>query len=1031
MAQKFQIGQQVQLVGDPSRVGVVVAGPRQIHGELYYDVLFNLARAAQPIREEALEPYAKPSDIRLLLRRREFADKDRFLVSMIYKKLERPLSDNLYTFYSSRTMFQVHQFKPVLKFLGSLNQRLLIADEVGLGKTIEAGIILTELEARLGELDRVLVVCPSMLMPKWKTELGKRFDQDFNIVGQAQVREFLQRYKERGSERFKAIVSIQLLRRAALVQALQDVHVHFDLVIVDEAHYMCNPETRSSDLGEALTELADAMLLLTATPLQLRSGDLFNLLRILAPEEFTEPKLFQGLIEPNQYINQAKRQIALPELALASLQQVENTSQADRFRRNPFYCEVKSILAGKQTLTDQEAIKLQSMLVDLNTLSHIFTRTKKRDVEASFPMREARVVRVQFSEAEMDFYNAVTAWVESHFAAARGGGQGISFARIMPQRQVASCIPAMKEYLEEAINASVLRAPVADNGDVIDEDRDDSDEVLSNSELCALRRLRQALQRVGTTDTKYVEFLKALRALDEEAPDAKIIVFSFFKGTLKYLERKLAHDGYAGRTALIHGDIPTADRQKTLRKFRSSDTLKILLSSEVGGEGLDLEFCSVIFNYDLPWNPMRIEQRIGRLDRFGQTNPKVLIYNFAIHGTIDSVILERLYGRINIFEQYIGDLEAILGEEIASLTREMFNPNLTHEQKARYVEQIALNIVKRQGELESFEAESARFVGQDQYFNVEIGEIKRTRRFVGPQDVEHLLRTFISTNCPATTLKAPRHERAGVYVLKPDEEFRRFVWAFTQQDADRGPWVDRMNLDDTLVTFDSDPACKDERLLFVTIHCPLVRAMKRWYDGNPDQLGLTSCLRIQGPRDRAGRHFFFIYLLEKSGLKEELELVPVLVGLDGKRFYVVDDKSEWFLGRLSESEDMGEIPEFTDEQLERGLAVSEECMAMLREDAEHILRKTNDLAIENRILSLKQACGIKCERIGETIEKLRSTGVGEDDSIMRLYRGTIRIAQERNQAAIADLERRRAVFAGFELILGGLITIEPEGSSER
>jgi len=140
---------------------------------------------------------------------------------------------------------------------------------------------------------------------------------------------------------------------------------------------MSNPETRSSDLGESLSELADAMLLMTATPFQLRSGDLFNLLRILAPEEFADLAFFQGLIEPNAYINQAMRQLARPELALASLVRVEDTSQADRFRRNPFYCEVKSTLAGKQTLTDQEAIRIRSMLVDLNTLSHIYSRGQK------------------------------------------------------------------------------------------------------------------------------------------------------------------------------------------------------------------------------------------------------------------------------------------------------------------------------------------------------------------------------------------------------------------------------------------------------------------------------------------------------------------------------------------------------------------------------------------------------------------------------------------------------------------------------
>lgn len=137
-----------------------------------------------------------------------------------------------------------------------------------------------------------------------------------------------------------------------------------------------------------------------------------------------------------------------------------------------------------------------------------------------------------------------------------------------------------------------------------------------------------------------------------------------------------------------------------------------MLSSEVGGEGLDFEFCNAIFNYDLPWNPMRVEQRIGRLDRYGQRHEKILIHNFSMVGTIDDEILTRLYSRINIFERYIGDLDAILGDQIAELTKDMFNTKLTREQKNQKIEKVAENIERRRKELEEFETECQKFIGK-------------------------------------------------------------------------------------------------------------------------------------------------------------------------------------------------------------------------------------------------------------------------------------------------------------------------------
>jgi len=451
----------------------------------------------------------------------------------------------------------------------------------------------------------------------------------------------------------------------------------------------------------------------------------------------------------NEYINNALRRLHEPSAALEVLKKVEETSQKEKFIKNSFYREAIDLLSNNNKLTKEQAIRLQKILIELNCLSYVFTRTKKRDVAIQFPIREARVLRVQFTPEEMGFYNAVTGFVSERFTARYGSSQGISFAVIMPQRQVASCIQVMKEKLDNIIKKGVIKALSADNGDVIDPSLDiDSSWKLDDAEFTSVKNLKGAANRVGNVDTKFDRFLEGLRELEKEDPSAKIMVFAFFKKTLEYLRRKLETTEYSKRIGLIHGDIPTKDRQKIIKKFRQSDKIKILLSSEVGGEGLDFEFCNVIFNYDLPWNPMRVEQRIGRLDRYGQRHEKILIYNFSMIGTIDDEILRRLYSRINVFEKYIGDLDAILGDEIRELTKEIFNTKLTYEQKIQQIEKRAENIERRQKDLEEFEKECQKFIGQDEYFNQEITRIVETKRFITSDEVIFFLKFLLITQLP-------------------------------------------------------------------------------------------------------------------------------------------------------------------------------------------------------------------------------------------------------------------------------------------
>lgn len=1028
MEAKFSKGDKVTIKALGSKIGIIDGEPRETRGKLFYPVSVNPSEPSPYYPQDSLEAFIPPKTVEQLLRTREFSSSEDFILALIYKKLERPLSDNLYTFYASRTEFQVHQFKPVLKFLNTPKQRLLLADEVGLGKTIETGIIITEVSARLGELSRVLVVCPSMLTPKWENEMKKRFGLEFDVLKRDDLTRFLERYREYGQgEKLKGIISLQTLRSSKMIEHLREVAPNFDITIVDEAHYMRNPETFSSELGEVLSELSDAMLFLSATPLQLGTPDLFNLLSLLIPEEFSDFGLFHNLIEPNEHINNALRRLYDPGAAVELLRKVEDGSQRERFLHNSFYHEAINLLSKNSTLSRDQAIRLQKLLIELNCLSYVFTRTKKRDVEIQFPVREARVIRVEFTSAEMEFYNAVTCLVAERFTAKSGSLQGISFAVIMPQRQVASCIQAMKESIEDIINRRTVKAPSQDNGDVIDQFADISSWQLDDSEISAIKKLRESAEKIGNTDTKFEKFLDYLRRLEKEDPASKIIVFAFFKKTLEYLGRKLSVTEYRQKVALIHGDIPIKDRQKIIKRFRNTDEIKILLSSEVGGEGLDFEFCNVIFNYDLPWNPMRVEQRIGRLDRYGQRHEKILIYNFSMVGTIDDEILRRLYNRIKIFEQYIGDLDAILGDQITELTRDMFNTKLTIEQKIQKIEKVAENIERRQKELEEFEKECQKFIGQDEYFNQEVTRILETKRFITADEVVFLLNTFTKRNFPKTTIVPPKSGRTNVFVLKSDDDFRRFVAQYSPPSENIKEIERKLSFDGgVLVTFNDQEACRDESLEFITIHHPIIKAIKRYYDEDKQRSCSTAEFRLKASSDRTGNYLFFIFLLEKIALKKDLVLVPILVNLKTNKVHVGDRLSEWFLGEIvkAESVDADNIALCQDEQFDKAFKEAEEYLEMIREEEEEKLRRTNDTLVNNQIESVKQATAIKIRKAEDTIRKLVEQGKTEEDPIVRLHKGRVRNFGISMTERIKELELKRSVSVGFSLIAGGVVKIE-------
>jgi len=291
--------------------------------------------------------------------------------------------------------------------------------------------------------------------------------------------------------------------------------------------------------------------------------------------------------------------------------------------------------------------------------------------------------------------------------------------------------------------------------------------------------------------------------------------------------------------------------------------------------------------------------------------------------------------------------------------------------------------------------------------------------------VEHFIRTFLKVKFPKTTLQPPKGGRRRVYVLKADEDFRRFIWRYSDGDDNRKAVLARLEQDGgTLVTFDSEEACRDESLEFVTIHQTLIKAIKKYFDRHPEEISLTGQLILRDGRAHAGEYLFFVYLLEKAALKLDLQMVPVLVNVPDGKVHVLDELSEWFRSRVPFAEGNGKIPvQYQPEVLENAMGMAEEYMDMIREEEEVSLKRMNDSLIENKIESVRQTALLKIKRAQEVLSKLLSEGRGDDDPIIRLHRGRIRNLEGHAEEAITDLESRRAATVSFKLIAGGHLTV--------
>jgi len=536
------------------------------------------------------------------------ADQNTFdLARQAYKLSFRGSYDQLLCLSTLRNVQSLwYQEETARKVMKTFRGRAILADEVGLGKTVEAGFVLKEYLLR-GLARSVLIIVPSSLVSQWQEEMQEKFNLPFVSSNDALFREEPERF---WAEPF-ILVSLQTARTQKHFEA--STSRIYDLVIVDEAHHLKNRATRNWKLVNAVQKTF--LLLLTATPVQNNLEELYNLVTLLRPGHLKTLKAFK-----EEFVT----------------------------RGNP---------------TDpRNREKLRQLLKE------VMIRNTRSVTQLHLPPRFAFTTRVSPSPAESDFYQKVSEFVteQTH----------------LPSTHIPKM--TLRRLLEAAGSSHIaalrmLEKIAAQSTDGI---QDEAKEILAIGETI----------RMGSKSQKVIEILRA-------SPEQKIIFVNYL-ATLEYLQQMLQEQNIPH--TVFQGNLTPPQKQAAMSSFK--DGCPILLTTGIGGEGYNLQFCHMMINYDLPWNPMQIEQRIGRIHRIGQEK-EVQVYNFCAAGSLEDHILDVLDRKINMFELVVGEIDMILGriageQEFSDLVYEIWVRNADESQRKKAFDSLGSLLKRARGAYE-------------------------------------------------------------------------------------------------------------------------------------------------------------------------------------------------------------------------------------------------------------------------------------------------------------------------------------------
>ncbi|MBW0259247.1 MULTISPECIES: DEAD/DEAH box helicase [Bacillus] len=443
-----------------------------------------------------------------------------------------------------------HQLEVARRVVEEMNGKAILADEVGLGKTVEAGLIIKEYMIR-GLAKKILILVPASLVSQWVQELRTKFYIDA-----------VEQKKSYVWEQCDVVVSsIDTAKRQPHRDTI--LSIAYDMVIIDEAHKLKNNKTKNYEFVRNLNK--KFCLLLTATPIQNRIGEIFNLVSLLKPGHLGNEHQFKDIF--------AKKDLQLED--------------HDRLKQ---------------------------------LVNKVMIRNRRQDTGIEWTKRHVKTISIDFSPTEQALYDEICKLKENPSYTKH------MFSIMTLERECCSS--------REAVYMTIKKM------------QEEEKHILGSS---AITQIMEKINQVEQ-NSKALEVVKLIQQLNE-----KVIIFTEYRATQIYLQWFLQQNGIS--SVPFRGGFKRGKKDWMKDLFR--ERAQVLIATEAGGEGINLQFCNQIINYDLPWNPMRLEQRIGRIHRLGQERD-VHIYNMSTNGTVEEHILKLLYEKIQLFENVIGDLDDIL-----------------------------------------------------------------------------------------------------------------------------------------------------------------------------------------------------------------------------------------------------------------------------------------------------------------------------------------------------------------------------------
>ena len=611
----------------------------------------------------------------------------------LLSKIKNETASGLLSSLASGVIPLPHQLHVLNRAMERNTIRYILADEVGLGKTIEAGMVIKELKAR-GLIRRILVVCPTGLVTQWASEMQEKFHEKFHVILPSDfdtIRRLTDNEDVYGQydQVISPMDSIKPLEKRAgwtdeKVEKYNEERIYsiinsgWDLVIIDEAHRVAGStsEVARYKLGHLLSQASPYLLLLSATPHNGKTEPFLRLVRLLDKEAFPNARSI------------VKEQVA------------------------PYL-----IRTEKREAIDNNGNKL-------------------------FKNRITHLVLLNWDERhtmQRELYQLVTAYVSKTYNKAlrnRKKNMCLIFLLIIMQRMVTSSTAAVRQSLErrlEVLKNQATRLSSLTEEEIAELDIEDNvEEALeaisldNDKEIAELEHIISVAKQAEYqhTDVKVEKLLSIIDGILCEDTSQKIIIFTEFMATQEYLKRILVSKDYS--VSILNGSMSIEERNDALREFR--DKTSIFISTDAGGEGLNLQFSNIIINYDLPWNPMKIEQRCGRADRIGQTRD-VQIYNFIVEDTVENRVREVLEEKLSVILKEIGvdKYSDVLDSEVAELDfTEVYMRSISHPSKlneAMYpveseMKQQMANAQKYKDVIRE-EKDLTELVGQESDFDVE------------------------------------------------------------------------------------------------------------------------------------------------------------------------------------------------------------------------------------------------------------------------------------------------------------------------